>query len=64
MSKNLFKRFGDDRKYFTIVLFILFLILISGIVTPVILEKQKDNWKKQIDQKILSIEPGISKKRN
>ena len=60
MSKNLFKRFRDDRKYFTIVLFILFLILISGIVTPVILEKQKDNWKKQIDQKILSIEAGTN----
>ena len=60
MSKNLFKRFRDDRKYFTIVLFILFLILISGIVTPILLDKQKDNWKKQIDQKILSIQAGAN----
>lgn len=61
MSLNLFKRFRDDRKYFTIVLFVLFLILISGIVTPILLEKKKDNWSARVDRKIEDIQMGADR---
>ncbi len=60
MSAEFIKRFRDDRKYFAIVIFILFLIFISGIVTPILLENKKDKWDEQLSDKILNIETSVN----
>ncbi len=60
MIAEFLKRFKDDRKYFAIVLFILFVIFISGIVTPVLVEKTKDNWDDKLADKILNIESSVN----
>ena len=60
MSAQFFKKFKDDRKYFAIVLFVLFLIFISGILTPVLVEKIKDNWDDKLADKIINIESSVN----
>jgi len=60
MIAEFLKRFKDDRKYFAIVFFILFVIFISGIVTPVLVEKTKDNWDDKLADKILNIESSVN----
>ena len=60
MSVEFLKRFKDDRKYFAIVLFILFLIFISGIITPILVDRTKDNWDDKLADKILNIESSVN----
>lgn len=56
MTLNFFKMLKGDRKYFTVVFFILLLIFISGVLTPVIVDSKKNNWDKIIIEKIADIE--------
>ena len=58
MGNKILSYFKGDRKYFAIVFFILILILLVGIFTPVIIEKEKTNWNKELSDKILEIENG------
>ncbi len=59
MSKKLSQLFKGDRKYFTIVFFILILILITGIITPVIIKNKESNWKEELSEKITYIENSV-----
>lgn len=59
MSKKLFAYFKGDRKYFAIVFFILVLIFIAGIITPIIIENKKTKWENELADKILEIEEGV-----
>ena len=45
-----------DRKFFTIVFFILFLVLLVGILTPVLIDIKENNWNGQLDEEINDIE--------
>ncbi len=56
MLKKIFNMFKDDRKYFAIVFFILFLIVISGIITPIFIKEKTENWNKELSGKISKIE--------
>jgi signal transduction histidine kinase len=58
MAKFL-KKVKDDRKYFTVVFFILIVIIISGIVTPLIIDQQRENWNSEITSQIAEIEKSI-----
>lgn len=62
MTPNIFNKLKGDRKFFAIVFFILLLIFISGVLTPVIVDSKKVNWDKIVVEKIADIE--ISAKTN
>ncbi len=53
-------KFKGDRKYFAIVFFILILIFLSGILTPVIVEKIENNWPVILSDKITGIQTSVS----
>lgn len=59
MGKNISSYFKGDRKYFAIVFFILVLIITVGLITPILVEKQKSNWETELSEKILIIKDGI-----
>ena len=50
MKINIFKLFKGDRKYFTIVFFILLGLFAVGLITPVLIEREKNDWEKIIEQ--------------
>lgn len=56
MIEGFLRRFKDDRKYFTIVFFILMLLVLSGILSPIIINHQKENWSDKLSSKITQIE--------
>src|SRR4030043_1908262 len=61
MVKSFFDRFKDDRKYFTIVFFILILLVISGLLSPILIDKQKENWSDNLSENIRGIEANTLK---
>ncbi len=56
MTKTFFKRFRDDRKYFAIVFFVLIILLLSGIISPILINRQKENWTLKLSENISHIE--------
>jgi two-component system nitrogen regulation sensor histidine kinase NtrY len=52
--------FEGDRKYFAIVFFILLLILISGILTPVYIRYTENDWSDVLTAKIQNIESTVN----
>lgn len=59
MLKNFLNRFKGDRKHFTIVFFILFLVLLSGIIAPFLTDKIKTNWNTELSDEIKNIEDHV-----
>ncbi len=68
MLRSILHKLKGDRKYFTIVFFILLLIFLSGIVTPFLIQRERNNWDEYLTKKISSIEASVnsifSKKQN
>lgn len=60
MFRNLLHRMKGDRKYFTIVFFIIVLILISAIVTPKIIRNIESNWQSELDKQIGDIQEKVN----
>jgi len=56
MVKAFFDRFKDDRKYFTIVFFILILTVLSGLVSPILINSQKEKWSDNLSGNITQVE--------
>ena len=52
--------FEGDRKYFAIVFFMVFLILVSGILAPVYIRYTENNWPDKLTEKIQDIESTIN----
>lgn len=61
MLVNITKFFKGDRKYFSIVFFILIVILIIGILTPVFIAGRNQNWEEELIEKNHEIENSVSK---
>ncbi len=59
MLSSIPRRLKGDRKYFTIVFFILFLVLLIGIITPVILDSKENSWEAELDSQIKKIENSV-----
>jgi signal transduction histidine kinase len=59
MFKNFTSKSKGDRKFFSIVFFILIIIGISGIITEKIINYTKANWDNQLINKILSVEQSV-----
>jgi signal transduction histidine kinase len=68
MFEKFIKKFKGDRKYFSIVFFILILIVVSGVISESILRTVKQNWDNRLTEKISEIENTVkqdfSKKQN
>lgn len=60
MLSKILSYFKGDRKYFSIVFFILALIFVVGLITPNIVERKKDNWDSELSNRIMEIDSGIS----
>lgn len=61
MPAKFAKMLEGDRKYFTIVFFILILILISGILTPVYIRYVEKAWPEKLTEEIRDIESSVNK---
>ena len=59
MFKNVTEKFKGDRKYFSIVFFILIALAISGVITDSVLNSTKENWNDILTQEISKIEISI-----
>ncbi|MBK9098879.1 MAG: HAMP domain-containing protein [bacterium] len=59
MKKKILSYFKGDRKYFAIVFFIFLLIVITGLVTPILIESKRSDWDRQLSDKIFQVEEGI-----
>jgi signal transduction histidine kinase len=60
MKINISKIFKGDRKYFTIVFFVLIAVFIVGLITPIIIENKKSNWDIELSTQIGEIEKSIN----
>jgi len=56
MEFKILKIFKGDRKFFSIVFFILLLIFAAGLVDPIIIQKKRSAWEDELRLKILEIE--------
>lgn len=64
MFKNFAKKFKGDRKYFSIVFFILIIIGVSGIITEKFINDTQSNWDNILTKKIFSFEQSVKKDFN
>ncbi len=60
MPTKISQMFEGDRKYFAIVFFILLLILISGILTPIYVRYTENDWPEKLTEQIQQIETSVN----
>jgi len=60
MFKKITEKFKGDRKYFSIVFFILIVLTVSGIITESILNRTTENWNDILTEEISKIEISIT----
>ncbi len=59
MFKKITEKFKGDRKYFSIVFFILIMLVVSGIVTDSVINRNKENWNSILIDKISNLQESI-----
>ena len=59
MVKKLLNKFKSGSKYFTAVFFVVVLIILSGLITPIIINYQKNHWETDVVDKTAEIENSI-----
>ena len=64
MFKKITQKFKGDRKYFSIVFFVLIILAASSIITESVINKTKDNWDSILVDKISVIQESIKKDFN
>ena len=55
MFKKITEKFKGDRKYFSIVFFVLIILGISGIITESVINRTQENWDNILIDKISRI---------
>ena len=60
MLQNIFNKLKGDRKYFAIVFFILILVVLLGIISPIYIRNQQENWKENLSFKITGIQSSVT----
>lgn len=60
MSIKLVNILKGDGKYFAVVFFILFLLLLTGIFSPILVNNLKENWKNELGGKISNIRNSVT----
>jgi two-component system nitrogen regulation sensor histidine kinase NtrY len=61
MLKKFIEKFKGDRKFFSIVFFVLIIIGISGIITEKIIDDTIDNWNTQLTKRMSFLEESVRK---
>lgn len=64
MFEKLVQKFKGDRKYFSIVFFVLILLAVSGIITNYLIERNKENWDSILVDKISIIQESVKSEFN
>lgn len=59
MVTNFFDRLKDDRKYFTIVFFIFIILVLTGVLSPILINNKRENWPNTLSENIVQIEQKI-----
>ena len=59
MIKKLLNKFKSGGKYFTAVFLVFVLIILSGLITPIIVNYQKNHWETDVVNKTAEIESSI-----
>lgn len=62
MKFKISKIFKGDRKFFSIVFFILLSVFVVGLIDPFIIENKRSEWDNDLKQKILEIEKSVTEK--
>jgi two-component system nitrogen regulation sensor histidine kinase NtrY len=60
MLQYIFQKLKGDRKYFAIVFFILALVVILGVISPIYISHQQANWRVNLSSRITEIQTSIS----
>ena len=56
MSKKIFQHFTGEKKYFSIVILIILLLILSAIITPILIDRTRNNWNTDLPSLIVHIE--------
>lgn len=56
MPGKIFQRFTGEKKYFSIVILIIFLLVLSAVITPILIDRSKNNWNNDLPSLIVHIE--------
>jgi|YelNatPaOPRAMG01_1025707.scaffolds.fasta_scaffold00028_72 signal transduction histidine kinase len=60
MIKEYIKRLKGDRKYLAIVFFIIVLVFLTGVITPVVVQNEENNWQNVQSEKIRKIQNSVT----
>jgi two-component system nitrogen regulation sensor histidine kinase NtrY len=56
MSKKFFQRFAGEKKYFSLVILIIILLILSAVISPVLIDRTKNNWNANLPSLVVNIE--------
>src|ERR1035438_8343444 len=58
MSRKIFQHFTGEKKYFSLVILIilLLLLLLSAIISPILIDRTKNNWNTDLPSLVVHIE--------
>ena len=59
MIKEYIKRLKGDRKYLAIVFFIIVLVFLTGVITPIFVQNEENNWQNVLSEKIKKIQNSV-----
>src|ERR1035437_1145844 len=56
MSKKIFQHFTGEKKYFSLVVLIILLLILSAIISPILIDRTKNNWNTDLPSLVVHIE--------
>src|ERR1035437_7604789 len=56
MSRKIFQHFTGEKKYFSLVVLIILLLILSAIISPILIDRTKNNWNTDLPSLIVHIE--------
>lgn len=56
MSRKIFQNFTGEKKYFSLVILIILLLILSAIISPILIDRTKNNWNTDLPALVVQIE--------
>ena len=56
MLRNLLKTFTGEKKYFSFVILAIFIIFLSAVISPYLINRDKRNWNEKLPATVVEIE--------
>src|ERR1039457_7246716 len=56
MSRKIFQHFTGEKKYFSLVILIILLLILSAIISPILIDRTKNNWNTDLPSLVVHIE--------